>query len=309
VSAWRSGWIAAATGLAMALPAIAQSELDLEVTGQMGVGTMAPKARLEVQTSSREVAAVQVLDAGDRPIFVIDGAGRVGVRVAAPEARLDIAPDSAEALTLASGSLSTSPIESQIIFEGKDATRFRYGIRTTHSSAARVPNNIEFFFREMNWPRPGGDAPDFTIGTANSASGCGVGIRAAGTMAFELDISSGTIYAGGGTVLALHSGEHADAATAASVRYLDEKDEKRAYEETEALKPAAYRIKPDAGGAPGRITRGLIYEELPGSLRGREKSVVVDARVTNLELALKEINRRIAELERKVALAERTRRR
>ena len=46
---------------------------------------------------------------------------------------------------------------------------------------------------------------------------------------------------------------------------------------------------------------GLVYEDAPASIRGPAQTVVLDYRVLNLELASKELDRRVAALEAQIS--------
>ena len=55
------------------------------------------------------------------------------------------------------------------------------------------------------------------------------------------------------------------------------------------------------------LVTGLIYEDSPASIRDGRGALVVDYRLLNLELALQEADRRIAEVEGKILEIEKKR--
>ena len=58
----------------------------------------------------------------------------------------------------------------------------------------------------------------------------------------------------------------------------------------------------DAAGPRGPLIRGLIYEDAPESIRSPAgKSIIVDNRLANLEMALRVTNDKISALETKIA--------
>jgi hypothetical protein len=93
---------------------------------------------------------------------------------------------------------------------------------------------------------------------------------------------------------------------------LDEARRRQAFEDVRALKHATFRYKKTATGKKAvgadepatAVTRGLIYEDAPDSIRGAGKSIVLDQRVLNLELALQEADNKIAALEAQISVLE-----
>ena len=80
---------------------------------------------------------------------------------------------------------------------------------------------------------------------------------------------------------------------------------RQAYDDVKALRHATFQYKALKGGGPaGPVYRGLIYEDAPESIHGDDKTIVLDYRVLNLELALQEADRKIAALEAKIKATE-----
>jgi hypothetical protein len=100
-------------------------------------------------------------------------------------------------------------------------------------------------------------------------------------------------------------GSHSSRTLKTVVAALNDHDQDLAYDEVKSLKPARFRYIQRNGGAGG-VVPGLIYEDSPTSIKDeRGQSIALDARVANMEMALATANRRIKDLERKIADAER----
>jgi len=306
--------------LSCLLPACAlaatQSSGDAQVMGQIGVGTAQPQARLEVKISSADAFALKVSSQNGDSLLVLDSRGRLGVGVSSPAAKLDVG-DGAIGLQLRVGNSSMSATSAQIVFAYDSTATFRHSIRTQANPEANLGNSIDFYlWRSTGQPAALGEEHVLSLqsyGTASTA--CAVHVRPVGTPEFELEVSSGGGVTGGGTMHRATAETHSMRALKSDIAYMNEAAERRAYEDIKALRHARFRYKALSPTAnpnkpiyvenPGQpISRGLIYEDSPESIRGPSKTLVVDYRVMSLELALKEADRRVRALESQISAIE-----
>lgn len=291
---------------ALALPARAQfsASNDLTITGQTGVGTAVPQARMEIKLSSADAYALKVSSPNGDPLLVVDGAGRMGIGLASPGALLDVngRGDASDiGLQLRAGNSTSSVTSSQIVFAYDSSGTYRHSLRTRATPSQDWGNAIDFYlWNSTGSPTTLGDLAVLSLQAVPRASTAAtVHIRPVGTPAYELVVSDGQT-TGGGTVMAASVATHSRRALKSDISYLDEAAESRAYDEVKALRHAHFRYK--AGGPTAPLVRGLIYEDAPESIRSAPgKSIVVENRLANMELALKAARRRVLALEAKIS--------
>lgn len=288
---------------AMALPARAQFSAsgDLTITGQTGVGTVVPQARMEIALSSADAYALRISSQNGDPLLVIDNAGKMGIGMSSPGALLDVngRGDASDiGLQLRSGNSTSSVTSAQIVFAYDSSGTYRNSLRTRHVASQDWGNSIDFYlWNSTGSPTTLGDVAIMSLQSVPRAStAASVHIYpTTGTPAYELVVSDG-LTTGGGTVMAAAVSAHSRRALKSDISYLDEADQRRGYEDVLALRHARFRYK--AGGPRAPMIRGLIYEDAPASIRSEPgKSIIVESRLVNMELALKTTNRRIAALE------------
>ena len=136
---------------------------------------------------------------------------------------------------------------------------------------------------------------------ASTLSLVSVHISPVGAADVELEVSNGQV-TGGGKIHRASASTHSSRALKTDIAYFGEDAPARALAEVFALKHATFRYKSPVARQP--LTRGLIYEDTPDSIRGEGQTVVVDYRLMNLELALKAVNGRVGELEARIAALE-----
>jgi hypothetical protein len=290
----------------LALPAQAQfsASNDLTITGQTGVGTAVPQARMEIKLSSADAYALKVSSPNGAALLVIDNAGRMGIGLSSPSALLDIngRGDSSDiGLQLRAGNSTSSITSSQIVFAYDSSGTYRHSIRTRATASQDWGNAIDFYlWNSTGSPTALGNLEVLSLQAVPRAStAASVHIMPVGTPAYELVVSNG-LTTGGGTVMAANVAAHSRRALKSDISYLDEAAERRAYDEVKALRHARFRYK--AGGPTAPLVRGLIYEDAPESIRSAPgKSIVVENRLVNMELALKAARKRIAALEAKIS--------
>ena len=290
--------------LLLSSPAAAQftASGDQTVTGQMGAGTAVPQARLEVKLSASDTYALKVSSQNGSPLLVVDRFGKVGIGTGVPQALLDVAGADAAGdvgLQLRAGNSSTTYSSSQLVFASESSGTYRHSLRTRHVAEQYFGNSFDFFlWRSTGQPLVLGEQAALSL-QAWSASSSTVHVRpSTGTPAYELVVSDGYTL-GAGSVLAASVGTHSSRDLKEVEGYLSAEDEARAYAEVKGLRHARFRYRNQP------MTRGLIYEDAPDSIREpRGQSLVFESRVNNMEMALKVARARIKELEGKISTLE-----
>lgn len=297
-------------GLATAARAQMTASGDMTITGQTGVGTAVPQARMEIKLSGADAYALRVSSQNGAPLLVIDKAGQLGVGLAAPGALLDVnghGDVSDIGLQLRAGNSSSTVLSSQIVFAYDSSGTYRHSLRTRAATSQNLGNAIDFYlWRSTGQPTALGDLNILNLMAGQSASTAAVHIRPVGEPIYELVVSDG-LTPGAGKVMAADITTHSRRALKSDIAYLGEAEEQRAYAETKTLRHATFRYKKwtprswtTNPGAP--LVRGLIYEDAPTGIQdARGKSLVVENRLANLEMALKTANNEISKLETKIA--------
>lgn len=296
--------LAAALLAALAGRAAAQAYVvgDAWLQGRMTAGTTTTGARMEVMNGSATAAAFQVSGVDLTPFLVVASSGDAGLGVT-PAAHLDLSGaadvDNA-ALILRNGNLSPATGRYQLTF-GQDGTvDRRHAIRSIHADSLSG-NALDF----LVWTPAQSAAQVGSLGVLSLvtvASGTFaasfVHVRpATGTATTDLVVSDGSTL-GGGTVHRYQEVAPSSRELKTGIVYLDQAAEDRAAEEVLALKPVRFRYKrwTKRGWVRDRregLHRGLIYEETPAVLHGPGKSLVIDERVAELELAARSLIRRL----------------
>ncbi len=280
---------------------------DQTITGHAGVGTSTPRATLDVVASSADAYGLWVSSQNGAPLLVVDNTGKVGVGMAYPSAFLDVTGggNADIGMQLRSGNSTATYSSSQILFAYGSSGTYAHALITRAVTGQYSGNEMDFFLWNSTTASPTtvGTLEVLSLQAAPSASTASVHIHPVGTPAYELAVSDGQT-TGGGSVMAAAVGPHSSRVRKTVLSSLSEADETLAYEDVKSLKHARFRYKHRDGGA-GPEVRGLIYEDSPASVRDeRGKSISFDARLSNMEMALKVANSRIKELETKIAQEE-----
>lgn len=289
--------------LLSAAPAQAQLTAtgNAQITGQAGFGTALPDARLKVQTAAGDAYALRVSSPDGSAMFTLEKTGKAGLGVTAGAA-LDVlgAADGGNVgLQLRVGNSSSTTDSVQIAFAYDSTSTFRHSLRTRAVASQNLGNAVDFYvWRDTATPADLGTRRALSLQAISSVSTGSVHVLPAGTPDVELEVSNGTT-TGGGTIHRAAAGTHSSRRLKSHIRMLEAEAQARAYQDVQALKHARFRYK-----GSSRLMRGLIYEDAPESVRGEHKTVVLDYRILNLELALKETYRRIRELEAELARRE-----
>lgn len=293
-----------------ATPSRAQlsSSGNQNITGQLGAGTATPHATLDVLTASTDTYGLKVSSQNGSPLLVVDAQGRVGIGAASLGPLVDVAGSGDNGdigLQLRSGNSSSTYSSSQIVFAYGATALYPHAIVTRAVTGQYPGNDIDFLlWNSTANPSAIGTERVLSLQAAPSASTASVHIQPVGTPAYELVVSNGQT-TGGGSVMAAAVGTHSSRTLKTIVATLTDQDADAAYEDVKSLRPARFRYK-RRDGAQGPLVRGLIYEDSPAGIRDeRGQSLVMEARVANMEMALAAANRRIKDLEKKISEAER----
>lgn len=300
----------AATALLL-LPALASAQFtasgDQTVTGAMGAGTAAPQARLEAKLAAADAYGLKVSSQNGTPLLVVDRFGKVGVGTGAPQAFFDVPGSDAAGdigAQLRAGNSSSTYSSSQLVFAYDSSGTYRHALRTRHAAGQYVGNSLDFFlWRSTGQPTALGEAAALSL-QAWSASSATVHVRpSTGTPAYELVVSDGYTL-GAGAVMAATVGTHSSRDIKDIEGRLGAPEEERAYADVKGLRHATFRYRNQPR------TRGLVYEDAPESVREpRGRSISFDARLNNMEMALKAALGRIHGLEGEISTLEKEGRR
>lgn len=164
-------------------------------------------------------------------------------------------------------------------------------------SSQNVGNAFDFFlWNSTASPAALGSAQVLSLEAGVSGSTAAFHVVPVGTPDAELEVSNG-VTLGGGRIMYGSAGQHSERRLKQDIRYLD--DDERAYADAKALRHAAFRYRGEES-----LTRGLIFEDAPGSIRGPGETLVLDYRVLQLESALRVVARELRGLEAELASLE-----
>lgn len=293
-------WLA--LGAAALFPASAQTTIvgDGLVQDRLSVGTTTAGGRVLVQASSGTTLPLQIEGVDQTPFLRVENTGKTGIGIA-PQAELDVwgvADSSDTGVQLRSGNLFPATTSYQLTFGYNGTSNLRHALRTLHSTAT-TSNEIEFLL----WTP---SVSTTAIGTLRvlalqtTAQGLTVQIDPFGQIAdADLEVSNGSTL-GGGSMLSGSEAVPSSRAFKTDISPLPEADQAAALQDVLGLKHVEYSYKRPWRWRPEPTRhRGLIFEEAPASVRGPGETIVFDERLTNAELAVKELMRRLDRLEDK----------
>jgi hypothetical protein len=270
---------------------------DAWVLGKVGVGTDTPGARVEVVSGSS--ATFQVSGVDGTPFLTVEQDGKFGLSTT-PIARLDISgvADSADAgLQVEAGNLYPGTTNRQITFGYDGSMNYRHAIQSTHQNSVST-NSIDFLVWEPSGSKAASDPANLVVTSlVIHSTGASVHIRPIGYADTDLVVSDGST-PGGGTVHCAAQVSPSLRGLKSDISYLGRAEEEQALDELANVKLASFRYKRLKGKKLVRdrkkpLKRGMIYEEAPASVRRPGGFVSLDGRITNAELALKELMRRL----------------
>lgn len=299
------------SGLFFLMPALAAAQFtasgDQTVTGAMGAGTAVPQARLEVKLGAGDAYALKVSSQNGSPLFVVDRFGNVGIGTGVPQALLDVAGSDAAGdigVQLRAGNSSTTFDSSQIVFAYDSSGTYRHSLRTRHVASQHFGNSLDFFlWRSTGQPLELGELGVLSLQAWSNGGVSSSTVHVMPTSeqpAYELVVSSLNC-TGCGTVMVANVATHSSRAIKNVEGYLSAADEQRGYDDVKSLRHARFRYRGQTAES-----RGLIFEDAPASIRDeRGESIIFEARLNNMEMALKVAHGHIRTLEQKIAAMER----
>lgn len=293
---------------ALALPAFlhadSQETSTTQVTGQFAVDNTFPQATMHVLMDPSQSFALKVSSASSAAVFAVTSAGNVGIGLGNPQGHLDVggAGDTSGdiGLQLRVGNSSSTVLSQQIIFATTGGL-YPHAIVTQHESDQAQNNSINFLlWNSTGQPTAPASLPVMNL-EALYTSTASMHVDPVGVPDAELVVSNG-LSTGGGTIIRAAAGPHSSRSLKEDIVYFDDTQRRQAYEDVKSLKHATYQYRSLKSGQPaGSVRRGLIYEDAPESIHGFGKTIVLDYRVLNLEMALQETDKRIVSLENKIA--------
>jgi hypothetical protein len=307
--------------LAPAVSANFQASGSAQVTGQVGLGTTIPRAQFEVHLSSSDAYAIQVSSENGAPMLQMDNSGKLAIGLSSAQADVDVTGtgDSGSAgLELRCGNSSSTLSSSQIVFTSS-SNAYAHSIRTRAVAGQNLYNSIDFFlWNSTAQPSALGSLYALSLQATTTISTGTASVHVmpvSSAPVAELEVSNGVSLGGGTIEYASSMPPGSSRSIKSDIEYLGPEKATQAYEDIKSLRHATYRYKRLLPGPTldqtilvddpsGPLHRGLIYEDAPASIQGEHKTLVVDYRVMNMELALKEIDGRIKELEARIASIE-----
>lgn len=293
---------------ALLMPASASAQTvvvgDALILGKLvsGSTTTTPSARLEVHGTSAAAVYFQASGVDLTPFWAVGSSGAVGAGVT-PGAWLDVmgAGDAEDqGIILRNGALSPSTGPVQLALGRAGTADYRHGIRSLHSTTTTGGSLDFLLWRPADGTSAQGTLPALSL-VASSTRAVTHVVPAASTPNLDLVVSDGST-PGGGTIKRAAEGTHSSRALKADIAYLGAAEEAAAYEAMRGLGHVSFRYRAlrkgkwtDDGRQP--LRRGLVHEEVPEGLRGPGESVSVDGRVSQAELAAKELLRRLDDAE------------
>jgi hypothetical protein len=278
---------------------------DAWISGRLTAGTTVAGASLEVQATTNVSTAFQVSGVFETPFLVVTTSGDVGMGVT-PTTRLDItgaADVDNAAVVLRNGNLYPSATQYQLTFGEGGTVNRRHAIRSVHLSSTSS-NGLDFLLWTPTLSAAQVGSLD-VLSLVTTSSGSSVHIRPVGTPTVDLVVSDGSTL-GGGAVHRAAEVAPSSREWKTSIYPLDATQEDLASANIEGLRHVSFRYKkwtPKGWVNDSRqpTRRGLLYEEAPASMRGPGKSLIVDERINELELAMKQLIRRVESAEKEAA--------
>lgn len=287
-----------------------QTSSDLTVTGQLGVGTAAPRARLEAQMSASDSYGLLVSSANGQPMLQVDRAGQLGIGVT-PQGRVDVfgsGDNGSVGMRLRVGNSTSTMLSEQITFGPASSDTYRHAIVTRHTASQNYLNAMDFLlWNTTAQPTAIGSFDAMSLTAISTYSFASVHILPAGDPDVELEVSNG-LTTGGGSILRAAATSHSSRVLKTDIKYFGADAPARAAADVQSLRHVLFRYRGKDGRGAGPVHRGLIYEEAPVSIQAADKTIAVDYRLLNIELALREADRRIAALQKQINTLENQRR-
>lgn len=278
---------------------------DATVSGAMGVGTLIPRAALEIGMQTADNYALKASSVDATSIFLLDRAAKAGLGTTPTGARLDMAgrADVGEvAVELQAGNSTSSVTSAQVAFGAADGSK-RHNIRTRATGDQYPGNAMDFYLwtsSDAVYALGSSLVMSLQASTTSGQGGVHV-VPTTNTVTAELVVSSGPVYAGGTILAAQVVGAPCYEGIKSGIVHLGDQERRKAADDLASMRPVSFRYR----GDPGHSERkGYIFEEAPLSVRSEKGAVVFDQRLMNVELTLQAARQRIARLKAEIARLE-----
>jgi hypothetical protein len=277
---------------------------DAWTVGPLSVGTTAQTDAMDVVNSTYSAAAFQVSGVDETPFFQVASSGVMGVGVT-PVAGLDVTgsgDSGAISLELDNGTLYPSTGNVQIAFGANGTADLMHSIQSVHSTTTANSSLNFYIWTPAVSTTSMGTVEVLSLVTTSTDATMHV-MPATGTPAYELVVSNGFTL-GGGTIHRIQELSPSSRAWKTDISYLSEADETQAYEDVRSLRHIRFRYKSWnkkkkklVRDKKQPLRRGVLYEDAPESIKGTGRSIGVDERLINAEIAAQELIRRLETLE------------
>lgn len=263
-----------------------------KIPGNLLVGFLGSSAKAEVVSAAQNPYTLLISSANRQPLDYVSNIGAVGLGVT-PQATLAVGQN-AIGLQLRSGNSTSSVTSNQIAFGYNGDYALRHLLRTEHSTSTDG-NRMDF----LVWNPGAGSTTTLaslkvlSLQGITAASNGSFHVHPFGEPDVEAEISDG-LTTGGGTMQRLQVVMPSSRRFKTDIVELDERDEERALDDIASLKHARFRYK-----GSNEIRTGLIYEEVPASIRDGQDAVSLTERMVNIELALKAEMRKLEALQKR----------
>jgi hypothetical protein len=119
-----------------------KTQFILNALGDIGIGTIKPNAKLEVQASDRNATGLHVKDAKEKSLFVVQTDGKVGIGTDKPEHNLDI-KGNLKASISETGFIKVQPQENQpVLFTTNNGFSFNQKITVSNGGVTVSKDGI-----------------------------------------------------------------------------------------------------------------------------------------------------------------------
>lgn len=273
---------------------------NLVSTGSLLNGFIDSGARFEAQSRAENSYTLLISSADSARMLNVNNIGNVVIGSQDGAAWLDVNQE----LGLRSGNANTSTTSVQVAFGKDGGTAERHALVTRHHSST-IGNSLDFYVWNNLAPSTSALAAMdlLAIQASTNASGGVVHVRPTGDpgLGVELIVSNGATIGGGSIMRAGFVSSSSDKMKT-DVSRLSRRNQTSAWQDVTTLKHARFAYHGEPLNAP--LRRGLIYEDAPDSIKGPGRTLGMGARLTNVELAIKEAAERLQSMKERLEALE-----
>lgn len=269
---------------------------DLRSTGTLLTGFLGTGALFEAQARVENSNVLAISSASAARILAVNNVGNVIIGAHSGLGRLDVDRES----NLRSGNAATSTNSVQIAFSSDGGVSKRHSMISRHHSST-AGNSLDLYLWNPLAPSTSAVAAMnlLAIQASTNASGGVLHVRPTGDpgLGVELIVSNGSAV-GGGTIMRAALVSSSSDKLKTNVSRLKPRDQLKAWDDVQALKHARFAYKGEPQGSP--LRRGLMFEEAPKSIHGPGRTLSMDARLANVELAIKDAVERLSRMTKRL---------